>query len=225
MLQTESNRNAIEIETSLPVKKTVILLHGLGADATDFVPIVNALALPASDGIRFVFPYAPIQPVTINNGYHMPAWYDIYGSELLGRTDEAGIDRSIQIVNGYIQKEVERGMASHNIVLAGFSQGAVISLCAGLTHKEPLGGIIALSGYLPMADKMITRMSEANARIPIFLAHGTVDTVVPYAAGITTRDTLEKHGCSVSWHTYNAAHTVSHEEVEDISKWLAKRFS
>lgn len=213
----------IEIETTTPIKKSVIWLHGLGADGTDFVPIVPELSLPAHMGIRFIFPHAPTMPVTINNGYIMPAWFDIYEVSIASKIDETGIYKSVKSVEALIKKEEDRGVDSKDIILAGFSQGGVIALTAGLCYPKPLGGIIALSTYLPVAKKIIQEKSPVNDHIPIFIAHGTEDTIVPYALGKTTYVSLKQAGYLIEWRSYSMPHSVCPEEIKDISLWLHER--
>lgn len=214
--------NYIELSPDTTPKATVIWLHGLGADGADFVPIVPELHLPSSLAIRFIFPHAPIMPVTINGGYEMRAWFDIYGAKIDSKIDEAGMAGSVAIVQQLIAQEVEKGIATENIILAGFSQGAVIALQTGLCYPKPLAGILALSGYLPNAASVLQGASEANRSIPIFIAHGTEDTIVPHALGQATRMGLEQAGYAVSWHSYPMAHSVCGEEIGDISAWLQR---
>lgn len=209
-----------EIAVGNPVTKSVIWLHGLGADSSDFVPIVPELHLPAHTGVRFIFPDAPIMPVSINNGYQMPAWFDIYGIDLAGKFDVRGMEKSVQQINQLIAHEISRGVPSKNIVLAGFSQGAVIAMMTGITYEAPLAGIIALSGYLPLADQLFKRASVANKAIPIFLAHGTEDPIVPYALGKSTYAALTSANFPVTWRSYPIPHSVSAQEIQDISTWL-----
>ena len=172
----------IEIEPSTAAKQTIIWLHGLGADGNDFVPIVSELGLPLQHSIRFIFPHAPIMPVTLNNGYEMRAWYDIY-SLTSKEVDQEGIARSVISIAEIIEAEIARGISSENIVLAGFSQGAAIAMTTGIRYHKPLAGVIALSGYLPLAITSFDHTSEANRNLPIFIAHGTEDAVVSYFAG------------------------------------------
>lgn len=220
MHHQQDTLNAIEINPSTTASKCVIWLHGLGADGSDFVPIVPELHLPAALGVRFIFPHAPVMPVTLNNGYEMPAWFDIYDLSRLSKIDEAGINNSIETVVKIIAREEERGITSNNIILAGFSQGAVIALSAGLRHPKRLAGIIALSGYLPLADKVIGNASPANRETPIFVAHGSEDNVVPYSHGKGTYTALKRAGFAATWHSYEMQHSVCGEEVSDIGKWM-----
>jgi len=220
-IKEQQSLSCIEINpTNLPPKKSIIWLHGLGADGSDFVPIVSELGLPASLGIRFVFPNAPIMPVTINQGYEMRAWFDIYGLSIAAKIDTAGIALSISQLELLIQHEESQGIETTNIILAGFSQGAVVALMTGLCYPKPLGGIMALSGYLPLADETLKKASAANRDIPIFIAHGTEDTIVPYTLGKATYAALMQAGYPASWHSYPMPHSVCADEVNDISQWI-----
>lgn len=225
MSTTSSLLPSIEILTSdKAVSHSVIWLHGLGADGSDFVPIVPELQLPESIAARFIFPHAPLRPVTINNGYQMRAWYDITAISLAGITDKAGIAQSVKAVSDLIAHENARGVPTNNIVLAGFSQGAALTLATGLHCPERLGGLIALSGYLPDAQETINAADNVNKETSIFLAHGTDDNVVPYVLGKAAYVTLQQLGYSVEWHSYPMQHTVCQAEVRDISHWLQKIF-
>jgi len=198
---------------------SVIWLHGLGADGNDFAPIVPALNLPKNLPIRFVFPHAPMQAVTINNGYIMRAWYDIVSFEVDKHADEKGIQQSIANVSELIEREEQLGIPSDKIILAGFSQGSVIALTTGLTYPKPLAGIIALSGYLPFADQVMAK-ATVNKQIPIFLGHGTEDPVVPFFLGQATHQVLTQHHYPVAWHSYAIPHSVCLEEIGDIVEWI-----
>jgi len=213
--------DAIELETAPKPTTSVIWLHGLGADGSDFVPVVEALELPAAP-IRFVFPHAPMQPVTINGGYVMRAWYDILGADLARREDERGVRASQQLVEALIEREKTRGSAAARIVLAGFSQGGAISLQTGLRHPERLAGILALSTYVPILTSLAAETSQANRDTPIFMAHGTYDPIVPLAHASRSRDALVALGYPVEWHEYPMPHSVSPEEVADIGAWLTQ---
>lgn len=219
MTTTQETADYIEINPEVIAKYSIIWLHGLGADGSDFVPIIPELNIPSSLAIRFIFPHAPVMPVTINQGYEMRAWYDIYGVTIAAKIDADGIAKSVAAVNQLIQREVGRGIAAENIILAGFSQGAVIALTAGLTHINKLRGIIALSGYLPLADQVL---SNLNTTTPIFIAHGTEDSVVPYVMGTATYVALKQAGLPVDWRSYPMAHSVCGEELRDISLWIQK---
>jgi phospholipase/carboxylesterase len=209
---------AIQIETAPNPDASIIVLHGLGADGTDFVPIAEELELPFA--VRFVFPHAPMRAVTINNGYVMRAWYDILGSDLQRIEDEAGLRASQREVEALLAREKERGIEARRIVLAGFSQGCAISLLTGLRHGERLAGIAGLSGYLPLAPTTAAERSQANADVPIFLAHGRQDPVVHFARGVASRDALQALGYDVEWHEYAMEHAVCLEEVADLNRWL-----
>ena len=213
---------AVELETRPNPDATVILMHGLGADGNDFVPIVREFELPKDHGVRFVFPHAPTRPVTINGGMSMRAWYDIVGVDLTTRGDETGIRESQVIVERFIAREKARGIEPSRIVLAGFSQGGVIALQTGLRHPERLGGIMALSTYLAMPQKLAAEMHQANRDIPIFMAHGTADPTIQLEWADASRRALEAQGYKVDWHTYRMQHSVSLEEVRDIGTWLSK---
>src|SRR5690554_1903244 len=212
--------DALEIETAPNPAHAVIWLHGLGADGNDFVPIVPELKLNDAPAIRFVFPHAPIQPVTINGGMAMRAWYDIRNADLAQREDAQGILQSQEAVRALIQRENERGVATGNIVLAGFSQGCAITLHAGLRHPEKLAGLVALSGYLPMPGSLQQERSPANQDTPIFMAHGAQDPVVPLQRAQESCSLLQELGYSVSWKTYPMPHSVCLEEINDIAAFL-----
>jgi phospholipase/carboxylesterase len=214
------------VETSATPTASVIWLHGLGADGHDFVPIVQEilprLSLPAQSGVRFIFPHAPKQAVTINGGYVMRAWYDVISPDLRQRQDRDGIIGSQHHVVRLLENEIANGIAADRIVLAGFSQGGAIALYTALRFPQPLAGVMALSTYLPLADTTEPERSAQNQPIPILMAHGEYDPVVPLQAGIESRDTLEKLGYNVAWHTYPMEHSVCGEEVEAISGWLSE---
>jgi phospholipase/carboxylesterase len=212
--------NTIEVNPSEKASGSIIWLHGLGADGNDFLSIVPELNLPSNLPLRFVFPHAPMRPVTINNGYVMRAWFDIYSNQLVDRVDEEGIANSVQFVHQLIEQEQQLGIPSNKIILAGFSQGAVISLLTGLRYPDPLAGILALSGFLPSAEKIIADAPKVNQTIPIFMGHGSEDGIVPLKLGLTTANTLKAHHYPVAWHPYDMAHSVCIEEVKDIADWL-----
>ncbi|HEX6994840.1 MAG TPA: alpha/beta fold hydrolase [Gammaproteobacteria bacterium] len=201
-------------------RSAVIWLHGLGADGHDFEPIVDELGLAE---VRFVFPHAPVMPVTINGGLPMRAWFDIVGLDFDSPQDADGIRRSAAAVSALIDAEIGRGVASERIVLAGFSQGGAIALHAALREPRALGGVIALSTFLPLADTLAAEKCEANAHIPILMAHGDADPVIPIRMAERSRERLEREGYDVEWHRYPIAHTVSFDEVRDIGRWLAAR--
>lgn len=212
----------IDIETGPNPKCSIIILHGLGADGNDFVPIAQELRLDPVGPVRFVFPHAPVMPVTINNGYRMRAWYDILGMELVRREDESGLRQSQGLVEELLAREKERGVAPHRIVLAGFSQGCAMALLTGLRHKERLAGIVGLSGYLPLAGTTRAERSDANALAPIFMAHGQQDGVITIDRATESRDALRALGYDVEWHQYPMAHSVCMEEIQDLNAWLLK---
>ena len=209
---------SIAIETGPRPQAAVIWLHGLGADGHDFEPIVPELRLASA--VRFVFPHAPVRPVTINNGMRMRAWYDIlqFGG---GAEDEAGIRESQRLVEGLVQQERKRGIQSESIVLAGFSQGGAVALQAALRQTERLAGVLALSTYLPLAAHL-HEASPANRATPIFMAHGTFDDIIPLRRAEQSRDLLEQSGYAVEWHSYPMPHSVSAEEIRDIAQFLGR---
>jgi len=212
----------VELATGADPAGTVIWLHGLGADGWDFVPLVRELPLPATLALRFVFPHAPSQPVTLNNGAVMPAWYDIAVTDIARRPDERGIRASQARVESFIAREKSRGVPAARIVLAGFSQGGAIALQAGLRHAERLGGVMALSTYLTLEESLAAEGSAANRATPVFMAHGTQDPVVPLALAESSAAALRAHGYSVEWHTYPMPHSVSTEEVQAIAQFLQR---
>jgi phospholipase/carboxylesterase len=212
----------IEIETAPQPTASVIWLHGLGADGHDFVPIVPELRLPSDLAIRFVFPHAPHRPVTINRGSVMRAWYDIAETEFGRQEDAAGIRESEQTVRGLIQRETERGIVSERIVLAGFSQGGAVVLHTGIRLPQRLAGILALSTYLPLAGTLKAEAHPANADVPIFMAHGTDDPIIPLALGESSADLLKRRGANLEWRTYEMEHSVCLDEIQDIAGWLTR---
>jgi len=211
----------VEIETAPNPRHAVIWLHGLGADGHDFEPIVPQLVRPEWPPLRFLFPHAPVRPITLNNGLPMRAWYDIAGFDLAQRQDEPGIRTSIGAVDALIAGEVQRGVPPSNIVLIGFSQGGAVALAAGLRHAQKLAGIVALSTYLPIADRTTSERHAANAATPIFMAHGVFDPVVPQVLGERSRDQLRAWGFTVDWHSYPMAHQVCPLEIEDLAAFMA----
>ena len=212
----------IELHPGAEPRATVIVLHGLGADGTDFLPVADELKLAAVGPVRFIFPRAPVRPVTINGGHAMRAWYDILGADLVKREDEAGLRESMAAVSALIEREVARGVPAHRIVLAGFSQGCAITLGAGLRHPQRLGGLVGMSGYVPLADSTVAERHAANARTPVFLAHGRRDGIVPLARGSAGRDLLQGLGQPVEWHEYPMEHSVCMEEIQALQQWLLK---
>jgi phospholipase/carboxylesterase len=202
---------------------SVIWLHGLGANGHDFEPIVEELNLPAQLAVRFILPHAPMMPVTINNGYVMHAWYDILAMDIGSQQDEAGIRESQQLVKLMIEDQIEQGIASERIVLAGFSQGGAVILQTGLRLDKPLAGLLALSTYLPLADTFAAEKSSANAHIPIFMAHGDSDPVVRPELAYRSRSLLEKYGYQLQWQEYSGMqHGVCEQEITHIRDWLLK---
>ena len=212
---------AIEIETKPKPSHAVIWLHGLGADGNDFVPVVKQMKLPPL-GIRFVFPHAPMRPVTINGGFVMRAWYDIAYQELAFKEDERGLRESQKLIEDLIARENGRGIPSSRILLAGFSQGGVMTLQAGLRQSKPLAGLMALSSYLPMSPMIEVERNTASNSVPIFMGHGITDNIVPLALGKMSRDSLIKMGYEVEWHQYTMPHSVCPEELADIGVWLKR---
>jgi phospholipase/carboxylesterase len=213
----------VELETAPNPRHAIIWLHGLGADGNDFAPIVPELVDRTWPPLRFVFPHAPARPVTINGGMRMRAWYDILGAEIAARQDVAGIRASIVELDALIAREGERGIPPERVILAGFSQGGAIVLAGGLRHAARLGGIVALSTYLPLEPMTATEQSAANAGVPIFMAHGSADPVVPEMLGKLSRDALVALGCAVKWHSYPMAHQVCVEEIADLRAWIGGR--
>jgi phospholipase/carboxylesterase len=215
---------AIEIETAAMPQFSVIWMHGLGADGSDFEAIVPELGLEDGPGVRFIFPHAPHIPVTCNGGYVMPAWYDIVSLDSSSRTvDVAGLLRSRQAIRRLIGQENQRGVSCPRIFLAGFSQGGAVAYTTALTHPEPLAGVIALSTYIPAAQLLEEEATAANQAVPIFAAHGGEDDVVSPELGILARDFLTRHGYSVEWHEYPMPHSLCFEEVREIGRWLRRR--
>ncbi|MGF6772381.1 phospholipase/carboxylesterase [Paraburkholderia sp. GAS199] len=214
----------VEIDTAPNPKVAVILLHGLGADANDFVPLVPELPLASGTAVRFVFPNAPDMAVTANNGYVMRAWYDIRSFESIDhQVDEAGIDASCATVRQLIAAQNARGIPTSNIFLAGFSQGGAMTYSAGLTHPEALAGLIVMSGYLPSRAFIESRLAPANRATPVFAAHGSYDDILPIQLGETARDFARAQGNTVEWHAYPMPHSVCGEEVAALRTWLDAR--
>lgn len=213
---------AVEIETGPNPSHTIIWLHGLGADGNDFVPIIDALKITAKKPLRFVFPHAPERPVTLNGGYVMRAWYDLYGTDFGAVEDETGIHQSQAAIDTLIDNELQRGIPSTRIVLTGFSQGGAMALQTGLRQRHQLGGIMALSCYLPLASSLQDEATDENASIPIFMAHGAYDAVVPIALATESRIRLEQAHYTAEWHEYDIEHSVSAEEIDDIDAWLRR---
>ena len=212
----------VEILTGPNPTHSVVWLHGLGADGNDFAPIVPELRLPKSRAVRFVFPHAPILPVTINGGMAMPAWYDILVPNLVRIEDEKGIRKSEQDIDALIQREIARGVPSENIVLAGFSQGCAMTLHTGLRAPYKLAGLMALSGYLPLIDRADQERHSANTQTPVFMAHGSFDPVVAIERGQAAHQKFTSLGYAVQWHTYPMQHSVCPEEIHDMADFLNK---
>jgi phospholipase/carboxylesterase len=212
----------IEKETGRSPKTSVIWLHGLGADANDFVPIIPELDLSGIGPVRFVFPNAPVIPVTINGGYRMRAWYDVLGLEMLRQEDETGLRRSQALVDALIDNEKKRGIAASRIVLAGFSQGCAMTLLTGVRHKERLGALVGLSGYLPLSSTTSAERHAVNSETPVFMAHGQFDPVVPIMSAQASRDVLKGLGMPVEWHEYPMAHATCRDEIADLSAFLKR---
>ena len=212
----------IEIETGPNPTASVVLMHGLGADGNDFVPIAQELDLRGVGPVRFVFPNAPVMPVTINGGYRMPAWYDIAAADLVKREDETGLRRSQAAIEKLLEHEKQRGIPAERIVIAGFSQGCAMALLTGLRHSERLAGIVGLSGYLPLAATTAIERHAANHEVPIFLGHGTRDGVVQIERARASRDALAAVGYAVEWHDYPMEHSVCMEEIADLNRFLLR---
>lgn len=212
----------IELESAPHPTAAVIWMHGLGADGNDFAPIVQEMDLSSCPPIRFVFPHAPSIPVTVNGGHVMPAWYDISGFNRMDRQDDQGIQKSELAIQALIANEVARGIPCERIVLAGFSQGCAMALHTGLRLPHRLAGVMALSGYLPLADRFASERHAANAHTPVFMAHGTQDPVVLFERGEASRDTLVKLGYLVQWHAYPMPHSVHPHEIADMAAFLAQ---
>jgi phospholipase/carboxylesterase len=214
--------DCVELEPNAPATASVIWLHGLGADGNDFVPIVPELRLPDTLAVRFVFPHAPVRPVTLNGGMRMRAWYDILGLDRAAREDESGIRESQAQIEALIKRENARGIPSERIVLAGFSQGGAITLQTGLRYPEKLAGLMILSSYLALRDTLATEATPANRATPIFMAHGEFDYMLPLQLGSSSRDLLLQNGYAVDWRAYPMEHQVCAEEIRDVASWLKK---
>ena len=201
---------------------TIIIMHGLGADGHDFVPIAEQLDLSSVGPVRFLFPFAPVIPVSINGGMAMPAWYDILSADLVRREDEVGLRQSRLQVEELIASEKARGMAANRIVLAGFSQGCAMALMVGLRHPEALAGIVGMSGYLPLAATLATEHTQASLSTPVFMAHGSRDGVVALPRASASRDALQAVGYAVEWHEYPMEHSVCPQEIADLEMFLKR---
>ena len=214
--------DAIQVETAPNPTASVVWMHGLGADGHDFEPIVPELRLPARLSVRFVFPHAPLRPVTINQGHVMRAWYDIRALAGARREDEAGVRQSARQVEALLERERQRGIAPGRLVLAGFSQGGAMALHVGLRYPERLAGVMALSCYLPLADTLAAEAAPANRDVPIFWAHGVHDPMIPVAMAELGRQQVAALGYSIEWHQYAIPHSVSAEEIADVAGWLGR---
>jgi phospholipase/carboxylesterase len=215
----------IEVQPVGDATATVIVLHGLGADGTDFLPFADEIDLSSVGPVRWLLPRAPIRPVTVNNGYRMRAWYDIFdfGAQVKHpREDEAGLRESFAAIHALIDREIERGIAARRIVLGGFSQGCAITLGAGLRYRERLAALVGMSGYLPLPGGTAAERSDANALTPVFLAHGRRDPVIAIDRATASRDALQALGYGVEWHEYPMEHSVSAEEVADLQRFLLR---
>jgi len=217
-----SELDSIIIETREQPDAAVIWLHGLGADGNDFVPIVEQLQLPSHYAIRFIFPHAPLRPITVNQGYQMPGWYDISSLSIVEQEDEAGIRESSAILKALCEEQEASGIDAQHIVLAGFSQGGAIALHCGCRYPRPLAGIMALSTYLPLADTLADEISDVASEIPVFMAHGRQDNVVAYDYGKQSMAQLEAFDIEVHWHEYDMEHSVCIEEIQHIRQWLSE---
>jgi phospholipase/carboxylesterase len=217
--------DTVVVSTKEPTSRSVIWLHGLGADGHDFEPVVPELGLGDLPGVRFVFPHAPVRPVTLNNGMAMRAWFDIFGLDRKGPFDEEGIAQSVAQVERLIAAELADGRGASDIVIAGFSQGGVIALHSALAYPARLAGVMALSTYLPLHEKALANASSANTDLPVFLAHGTADPVLELALGEHAHQALSEAGYNVDWRTYPMAHQVCMEQLRDIGAWLRKVWS
>ncbi|HUS25338.1 MAG TPA: alpha/beta hydrolase-fold protein [Candidatus Binatia bacterium] len=222
-MKVEETEDAIVVEPEQSATAAVIWLHGLGADGGDFVPLVPELRMPAGLPVRFVFPHAPVRPVTINGGAAMRAWYDILSLGGMARQDEAGIRDSERIVLGFLQQQLASGIAADKIVLAGFSQGGAIALQVGLRHPQKLAGVLALSTYLPLADSAAKDLKPERRDTPVLMCHGTHDPVLPMQLGSASRDLLVRMGFQVTWKQYPMQHEVCLPEIGDIADWLRQR--
>lgn len=211
---------AIQIDTQDNPDCAIIWLHGLGANGHDFEPMVEQLNLPDSIRARFIFPHAPVQAVSLNNDMHMPAWYDIYGLDMYSKEDSEGIKRSKSEINALIDQQVNLGISPQRIVLAGFSQGGALTLYTGLGYPHRLAGLLAMSCYLPLRQELHEYSAHADHSLPIYLAHGVSDEIVPLAFAQLARELLEQHGFEIYWKEYRCAHTVCLEEIADIRSWL-----
>ena len=222
-MKLEERDDAVIVHPASKPEAAVVWLHGLGADGHDFVPIVPELDLPPDLPVRFVFPHAPVRPVSINNGMRMRAWYDITPD--MRRQDEPGIRESAGIVEGYLRKEIDAGVPAGRIVLAGFSQGGAITLHTGLRQGQALAGLLALSTYLPLPEAFAAEAKRERRDTPILMCHGQYDPMLPLQLGAWSRDALKEHGFDVTWREYPMQHNVCAEEIADIGRWLRERLT
>ncbi len=222
-MKIQESETEVILEPEIPATACVIWLHGLGADGFDFVPVVEELRLPDTAAIRFIFPHAAERPVTLNGGLEMRAWYDITGLTKESRDDEPGIRDSVADISEIIAEQIAAGIPSQRIIVAGFSQGGAIALHCSLREPEPLGGLLALSTYLPLQATLDTELSSANRKLPIMMAHGTQDPVVSYAWGEDAAGVLRERGYAVDWRSYPMQHQVCAEQLADIRAWLIER--
>jgi phospholipase/carboxylesterase len=212
--------DAVIVEPTAKHTHSIIWLHGLGADGHDFEPIVPVLGLARQNGVRFIFPNAPVQPITVNGGMRMPAWYDVKVMDLKQRQDFDGIQESAELITGYINAEIERGIDSENIILAGFSQGGAMALHVGLRFASTLAGILAISTYLPLEQSLSAEAAEANKTTPILMCHGNADPVIPIRHGMSSAQYLKDLGYKVEWREYDIEHSVALQELVDIGIWI-----
>ena len=222
-MTTLDKLDAITIEPEHQATHCVIWCHGLGADGNDFVPLVSRLKLKNTSNIRFIFPHAPIRPVSINGNMHMRAWFDIYSLSNLERQDEEGIRQSIQQLSQLIDQQIAMGIPARNIIFAGFSQGGTVALLTALSYPQQLAGVIALSTFMMLPDKFGAEATDCNKQTPIFIAHGDADPVLAIRLGKMTRDFLLGRNYPIEWHEYPMGHEVCLKEVADISEWLGQR--
>ncbi|HEY1076401.1 MAG TPA: alpha/beta fold hydrolase [Fontimonas sp.] len=224
-MNIQESETEVVLEPATAATACVVWLHGLGADGYDFVPVVEALQLPPQAAIRFIFPHAAERPVTLNGGLEMRAWYDITGLSKESRDDEAGIRDSVADIREIIAEQIAAGIPSRRIIVAGFSQGGAIALHCALREPEPLGGLLALSTYLPLQATLDSELSSANRQLPIMMAHGTQDPVVSYAWGENAAAVLRERGYTVDWRSYPMQHQVCEEQIADIRTWLIERLA
>ncbi len=213
----------IVLDTGTHPQYSIIWLHGLGADGEDFVPLAEEMELPKN--VRYIFPHAPRRPVTINGGFVMRAWYDIASDAIDSMQDEAGIRSTQKDIETLIEQEIERGISPDHIFLAGFSQGGAIALHTAMRLDTPIAGVLALSTYLPLAEKTAAEATAASRQTPIFMAHGNYDPIVPHALGLASKNHLESLGYAVEWHEYPMQHSVTEQEVRDIERWLSEKLA